>query len=95
MSLMGEHEGTYLTFFGEVKGKKFLPWAFDDIGFWRYLGEGFSEEGKLQVIRSHEPLKRRFQPHLYRNNWITARSTNLAKLYEKNKNVEVYYEKSL
>lgn len=93
MSLMGEHEGTYLTFFGKVKVKKFLPWAFDDLGFWRYLGENFTEEGELKVIRLDEPLKRRFMPHLYRNNWITARSENLKKLYEKNKDIEVYYER--
>ena len=95
MSLMGEHEGSYLTFFGEVKVRKFLPWAFDDVGFWKYLGENFTEEGELQVIRSYEPLKRRFMPHLYRNNWITARSANLSKLYEKNKDIEVYYEKAV
>ena len=95
MSLMGEHDGTYLTFFGEVKVRKFLPWAFDDVGFWRYLGENFAEEGEAKVIRSYEPLTRRFQPHLYRNNWITARSKNLSKLYEKNKDIEVYYERAV
>ncbi|MDQ7082940.1 MAG: hypothetical protein Q9N34_08345 [Aquificota bacterium] len=29
MSLMGENEGTFTTLMGEVKGRKFLPWAFD------------------------------------------------------------------
>ncbi len=95
MSLMGESEGTYLTFFGEVRTRKFLPWAFDDVSFWRYLGENFGAEGELKVIRSYEPLRRKIEPHLYRNNWITERSNNLRKLYEKNKNVQVYYEKTV
>ncbi len=95
MSLMGENEGTYRTFFGEVKGKKFLPWAFDDIAFWRYLGENFKNDGKLKVERSDNLPARKFSPHLYRNNWITQRSTNLSKLYEKNKDIEVYYERAL
>ncbi len=95
MSLMGEHDGTYLTFFGEVKVRKFLPWAFDDVSFWKYLGENFTEEGELNISRSEEVPKRRFIPHLYRNNWITARSSNLSKLYEKNKDIEAYYEKAV
>ncbi len=41
MALMGETEGTFTTLFGEVRGKKFLPWAFDDITFWKYLEESF------------------------------------------------------
>jgi len=94
MSLMGENEGTYKTFFGEVKGSKFLPWSFDDLSFWKYLGENFKEEGEVKIVKGSKELKRRFIPHLYRNNWITKRSANLNKLYEKNKNIEVYYEKT-
>ncbi|AAC06711.1 2Fe-2S iron-sulfur cluster-binding protein [Aquifex aeolicus] len=95
MSLMGENEGTYKTFFGEVKGKKFLPWAFDDLAFWKYLGENFKEEKGLKVVKSSSNLRRRFEPHLYRNNWITQRSQNLSRLYEKNKDITVYYERSV
>ena len=95
MSLMGEHEGTYITFFGEVKVRKFLPWAFDDVEFWKYLGENFKEEGEFNVARSESIPRRRFYPHLYRNNWITMRSSNLTKLYEKNKDIEMYYERVL
>lgn len=94
MSLMGEIEGTYKTFFGEVKGRKFLPWAFDDLAFWKYLEENFKEGGEVKTVKGSKEPNRRFIPHLYRNNWITERSANLNKLYEKNKNIEVYYEKT-
>ena len=95
MSLIGESEGTYITFFGEKKGRKFLPWAFDDVEFWKYLGENFTEEGEFKVSRSEKRPERKFEVHLYRNNWITQRSKNLSKLYEKNKDIETYYEKAV
>lgn len=95
MSLMGENEGIYNTFFGEVKGKKFLPWAFDDLAFWRYLGENFKEGGEVKTVKGSKKLKKRLIPHLYRNNWITERSSNLNKLYKKNKSIETYYEKTV
>ncbi|NPA32913.1 MAG: 2Fe-2S iron-sulfur cluster binding domain-containing protein [Aquificae bacterium] len=83
MSLMGENEGTYVTFFGKKRGKRFLPWAFDDIGFWAYVCEGVPEGGQVKRVKGKNP-KRRFFPHLYRNSWVSERSRNLSVLYEKN-----------
>ena len=91
MALMGETEGTFTTLFGEVKGKRFLPWAFNDIAFWRHLEDSFAgKEGEVKVLRGYSfpPLKPEI--HLYRNGWITKRSENLTKLYEKNKEVSEY-----
>ncbi len=86
MSLMGENEGTYTTLFGEVKGKKFLPWAFDDIRFWNNLKESFTEVKEVKVIKGKGETPLKPKVHIYRNNWITARSMNLTGLYKKNVN---------
>ncbi len=84
MSLMGESEGTFSTLFGDVKGRKFLPWAFDDIAFWRTLAESLPQEGEVKILRRYAEPPLKPEVHLYRSNWITLRSENLTKLYEKN-----------
>ncbi len=91
MALMGETEGTFTTLFGEVKGRKFLPWAFDDIAFWKNLEESFvGKEGEVKVLKGETVPLRKPEIHLYRNSWITLRSENLTKLYEKNAQVSEY-----
>ncbi len=91
MALMGETEGTFTTLFGEVKGKKFLPWAFDDISFWKYLEENLSgREGEIKIVKGNSTPPLRPEVHIYRNGWITKRSENLSKLYEKNREVSEY-----
>ena len=90
MSLMGENEGTFTTLMGEVKGRKFLPWAFDDMSFWENLAQSLTGEGEVKVLRGETLPPKKPEVHLYRNNWITARSENLTKLYEKNVSVSEY-----
>ncbi|NPA41987.1 MAG: 2Fe-2S iron-sulfur cluster binding domain-containing protein [Aquificae bacterium] len=91
MALMGESNGTFTTLFGEVKGRKFLPWAFDDISFWNNLADAFRDkEGEVKVLRGNTYPPKKPQVHIYRNSWITSRSENLTKLYEKNKLVSEY-----
>ncbi|WP_457600726.1 hypothetical protein [Hydrogenivirga sp.] len=38
--------------------------------------------------KTHPPKK--LEVHLYRNSWITGRSENLTKLYDKNREVSEY-----
>ena len=84
MALMGETEGTYETLMGKVKGRKFLPWAFDDIGFWqKVMGLLEGKAGIKRAMNGKDPGGR-VEVHLYRSNWITVRSENLTRLYEKN-----------
>lgn len=91
MALMGETEGTFTILFGEVKGRKFLPWSFDDISFWKNLEESFEgKEGEIKVLKGETYPPQKPELHLYRNNWITSRSENLTKLYEKNREVSEY-----
>ncbi|MDQ7038310.1 MAG: 2Fe-2S iron-sulfur cluster-binding protein [Aquificota bacterium] len=84
MSLMGETEGTYETLMGEVRGRKFLPWAFDDISFWRKVRDLLDGKAGIKRVLNGKAPAGRVEVHLYRSNWITARSENLTKLYEKN-----------
>jgi len=85
MALFGESEGTFTTLMGEVKGRKFLPWAFDDISLWKNLAASLrNAERGIKVLREDTYPPKKPETHIYRNNWITARSENLAKLYEKN-----------
>ncbi len=91
MALMGETDGSFTTLFGEVKGRRFLPWSFDDVSFWKELRKCFgNDEGEIRRIRidNRPPVKP--EVHLYRNSWITAKSANLSKLYEKNVGVREY-----
>jgi len=91
MTLLGEKEGTFLTMFGERKVKAFLPWAFSDTEFWKSLADSFEGEREVKVVRGGKAPQRIFKVHLYRNSWILERSSNLSKLYEKNKDLENYY----
>ncbi len=85
MALMGESEGTYTTLSGDVKGRRFLPWSFDDISFWRNLSELLSGEGgRIKTLKGETCPPGKPLAHLYRSNWITSRSENLSRLYEKN-----------
>ena len=84
MSLMGENEGTYDTLMGEVRGRRFLPWAFDDLLLWRSVAERVTGSKGVRKAEGGKELKLRSEVHLYRSNWITERSENLTKLYEKN-----------
>ena len=90
MSLMGETEGTYETLMGEVRGKRFLPWSFDDIGFWERVVNQVSGEAGVKVLRNGSVPEGSLEIDLYRSNWITARSENLSRLHEKNSQVTEY-----
>jgi len=91
LSLMGETEGSFTTLFGEVRGRRFLPWSFDDISFWKELEKSLGELRRgIKKIRVDNPPPRKPQVHLYRNSWITARSENLSRLYEKNAGVSEF-----
>ncbi len=90
MALMGETEGTYETLMGEVRGKKFLPWAFDEIGFWKRVADLMEGDIGVKRVRKDRTPQGRIEVHLYRSNWITERSENLTRLYEKNLQVTEY-----
>jgi len=84
MSLFGESEGSYETFMGRVKGRKVLPWSFDDTVFWSHLMEAVSGNGEVQRIRGDRRVLRKPEIHIYGGSWILRRSENLNRLYEKN-----------
>ncbi len=84
MSLMGESNGTYTTLMGEIKGKSFLPWAFDDISFWKNLRELVKGDAGIPVLREESSELHKEKIHIYRSNWIMDRSENLKKLLDKN-----------
>ncbi len=91
MALMGESDGSFTTLLGEVKGRKVLPWSFDDIAFWRKLEENFRfREGDVKTLRGKGITPKRPEIHLYRNSWVTERSKNLSRLYEKNVEIKEY-----
>ncbi len=91
MALMGETPGSFTTLLGEVRGRSFLPWSFDDLSFWRKLRESFGETRRgIRRIRVENPTPLKPEVHLYRNSWITARSENLTRLFEKNAGVREY-----
>lgn len=88
MDLLGETEGTFSTLMGELKASRFLPKSFNHTEFLKNLLEYLPEDRKSPVVvRSEKPEAHR-KVHLYRSNWITKRSENLTKLYEKNLAVE-------
>lgn len=90
MALVGETEGTFSSLLGEVKGKRCLPWAFDDVSFWRHLEESLGRgKGEVSVLRGDSLPPVRPEIHLYRSSWINRRSENLTLLYEKNRSKEV------
>ncbi|MEJ7553628.1 MAG: 2Fe-2S iron-sulfur cluster-binding protein [Aquificaceae bacterium] len=84
MSLMGEIDGTLTTLMGEKKTLKFLPKAFNHTEFLRSLLEYLPQGEKEPVVLKGEPRDFKREVHLYRSNWITRRSENLTRLYEKN-----------
>ncbi|MCS7196553.1 MAG: 2Fe-2S iron-sulfur cluster-binding protein [Aquificaceae bacterium] len=88
LDLMGELEGTYSTLMGELRAKRFLPGSFNHTEFLRSLLEYLPEGDKkpTSVLSVNREMPR--EVHLYRSNWITERSENLRKLYEKNRMVE-------
>ncbi|MFN3598620.1 MAG: 2Fe-2S iron-sulfur cluster-binding protein [Aquificaceae bacterium] len=88
MDLMGEIEGTFTTLLGEVKAKRVLNKSFNHTNFLRILLELLPKEEKgIKTVRSQEEGYKGYV-HLYRSNWITKRSENLSRLYEKNMALE-------
>jgi len=84
MNLYGETQGSYHTLMGLQKGKRFLPWSFKEEVFFADLLEGLPKVAReIKVIKGENPSIKR-SVHLYASNWITDRSENLKKLYEKN-----------
>ncbi|SNZ13655.1 2Fe-2S iron-sulfur cluster-binding protein [Hydrogenobacter hydrogenophilus] len=84
MELYGEMDGTYHTLMGLKKGKRFLPWSFNSTAFFSDLLENLPKVNKgIKVIKGECITPKRLV-HLYKSNWITDRSENLKKLYEKN-----------
>ncbi len=91
LPLLGETEGTFVTLLGEVKGKRFLPWSFDAISFWKNLADSLkSEESSIKQIRINNFPPKKPKIHLYRNSWITKRSENLSLLFKKNMHINTY-----
>lgn len=84
MDLIGEIEGTFTSLVGQVKAKRVLNKFFDHTDFLRSLLELLpkGEKGVKAIRAQEEGYKRTI--HLYRSNWITKRSENLSRLYEKN-----------
>ncbi|ADC88665.1 NADH:ubiquinone oxidoreductase, subunit G, iron- sulphur binding protein [Thermocrinis albus DSM 14484] len=85
IGLYGELEGTFTTLMGERSGRSFLPDVFDVTEFLTGLLEELPSQKVLQPplaegVTSSTPS----EIHLYRSNWITRRSENLGRLYEKN-----------
>ncbi|RMH81333.1 MAG: hydroxyacid dehydrogenase [Acidobacteria bacterium] len=88
MGMMGEVEGSYTTLMGKVRARSFLPNAFNHTEFLRLVVENLPEERTAPKVLRGGSLPNRREVHLYRNNWITSRSENLTRLYEKNMAVE-------
>ncbi|MEZ0361161.1 MAG: 2Fe-2S iron-sulfur cluster-binding protein [Hydrogenobacter sp.] len=88
MCLYGEVEGNYYTIMGVRKSKRFLPWAFKEEDFYKDILENMPKEKRgVKVLKGYNPHTKR-NVHLYRSNWITQRSENLTRLYEKNAYLE-------
>lgn len=88
MDLMGEIEGTFNTLMGSLKGKRVLQKFFDHTDFLKSLLDLLpSEEKPPTLIKGKNPQINR-SIHLYRSNWITKRSDNLTRLYDKNTALE-------
>lgn len=89
MNLLGEVEGTFSSLFGDVPSRRILPWAFNDRDFFQALTSAVGSLNKgIKILKkeSYQPVKTP-EVHLYRSSWITRRSQNLSKLYEKNSTV--------
>ncbi len=84
MDLMGELDGTLTTLRGELKAVRFLQKAFNHTEFLKGLLENVPEAKKEPVVHKGAPYETYREIHLYRSGWITGRSENLRRLYEKN-----------
>jgi NADH-quinone oxidoreductase subunit G len=85
MFLMGEEEGTYSTLTGERKTKGFLPERGSLQEFLKSLLDNLPKGGNISRLSEEVfPQEGLVEVHLYRSNWLTRRSANLSKLYEKN-----------
>ncbi|WP_448583297.1 2Fe-2S iron-sulfur cluster-binding protein [Thermocrinis sp.] len=90
MFLMGEEEGSYSTLMGERKTKSFLPKGGSLQEFLKSLLDNLPKEGRINRLSEELfPEEEKVEIHLYRSNWITKRSANLLRLYEKNAIQEV------
>ncbi|MFN4013157.1 MAG: 2Fe-2S iron-sulfur cluster-binding protein [Aquificaceae bacterium] len=88
MDLIGEMEGTFTSLMGKVKAQRVLNKSFNHTDFLRSLLEMLPKEEKgIRTLRSQGEVYKR-AVHLYRSNWITKRSGNLTRLYEKNTALE-------
>jgi NADH-quinone oxidoreductase subunit G len=84
MFLMGEEEGTYSTLMGKRKTKGFLPGGGSLQEFLKSLLDSLPKGGNISRLSEELfPQEGLVEVHLYRSNWLTRRSTNLSKLYEK------------
>ncbi|NPB07114.1 MAG: 2Fe-2S iron-sulfur cluster binding domain-containing protein [Aquificae bacterium] len=82
-NLLGEQEGTFLTCGGPAELKPVLPWAFDELSFWRsVLEEAEERKEKPERLPYRGGVARR--AYLYAYGWIAERSVNLKKLARKN-----------
>jgi NADH-quinone oxidoreductase subunit G len=85
MFLMGEEEGTYSTLMGKRKTKGFLPEGGSLQEFLKSLLDSLPKGGNISRLSEELfPQEGLVEVHLYRSNWLTKRSANLSKLYEKN-----------
>ncbi|HAV40513.1 MAG: 2Fe-2S iron-sulfur cluster-binding protein [Aquificota bacterium] len=88
MDLFGEIEGTYHTLMGEKKAKRVLHKFFDHTDLLRSILESLPTEEKTPAVLKGGSFEGKRFVHLYRSNWITKRSENLTRLYEKNTALE-------
>jgi NADH-quinone oxidoreductase subunit G len=85
MFLMGEEEGTYSTLMGKRKTKGFLPGCGSLQEFLKSILDSLPKGGNISRLSEELfPQEGLVEVHLYRSNWLTRRSANLSKLYEKN-----------
>ena len=88
MDLFGEIEGTYHTLMGEKKANRVLHKFFDHTDLLRSILESLPTEEKTPAVLKGGSFEGKRFVHLYRSNWITKRSENLTRLYEKNTALE-------
>ncbi len=83
MSLFGETNSSLTSLMGKVELRGFLPWRFTEEGFYQDLLSSVPAREKDVPVLKGEGAYQKPELHLYRSNWITRRSENLNRLYEK------------
>ncbi|MFN7065691.1 MAG: 2Fe-2S iron-sulfur cluster-binding protein [Aquificaceae bacterium] len=84
MDLIGEIEGSFTTLRGTLYAKRVLQKGFDHRELLISILELLPKETRESRVLKGEGKEVQRILHLYRSNWITKRSENLTKLYEKN-----------